>query len=627
MLMPSLSGSAYHRRRSLRGRSNPLPPFREPLKENDPYSHAATASNLKTPAQCGSTYTLQAPSVLSSRNAAPSAVRELFTTPRTPAIVSNDGAVVNGTAVNAQLNAYPQAAWRTPSAAAAPVVNPAHNNLPSIDVHAGRVVYAVLGASGIGTLSLNLLSHFLRIVLYPSFSGGLFWFLLCTLLMIINMALFFLFLGMSENVFSAEHPRLKPHQVLPGLRYILWNRSRRLQFFCSGCCAAGVVFSVSFCIGAVYRNNLYSALYPMWIGFACGLTHSYLSQITGVFTWRFSPTRETVIKRVRGELLFATVLALSATFLGWFVAYVSMGIISRFIYSTSLTPAKMLLVSSKIHFATTLSVFMSMAAFCLVCAVYMHMMTVAMNVRDHISDSLNSTLQSKERAVSTVHRLLADIAPENRKYDGLIALNRMLGIQFFRDVARTSRAGRRIIFEDSDSILWNGIMQGCVEPVKDLTQELTKVVSNPNRDTSVPIEFADGRNVAWACETLSHFLVASRDEDDFGIVQRQFVHVIMCLLALKHCVESAREQRRIQRTATSLRSLPNSKLSMTLQSPQDIYFDIDVVAATVRDAVDLALVRIVDAFRAHLKGFLAGAEPHWDPRFDRSLSAVLESSH
>ena len=624
--MPSISGSAYHRRRSLRGRSNAIPPsVREQLKENDPYNHSS-APALKTPAHSGYTYTLQPPSILSSRNAGNSAVRELFTTPRTPAHITNNVAPVNEAVANPHLNAHSQAAWR-PTSVPAPVLNLTNNNLPPADVHASRVVHAVFGASIIGTLSLNFLAYLARMVLFPYFSGGLFWFLLCTCLSIFNLAMFFFFLGMSENVFSAEHPRLAPQQFALGIRHIFSKRSRLMQLAASGFCGAAVVFSVSFCIGAVYRNNPSSVFFPMWSGLFCGLVHSYLSQITGVFTWRFSPTRETVIKRVRGELLFSALLAASSSLMGCFLAYVDFLVLRRIVFPSSRNSASMMLyVSARIHFTTLISACMSMAALCLVCTIYMHMMTVAMNVRDYISDSSINSLRSKEDALRVVHRLLYDISPENRKQDGLIALNRMLGIQFFRDVARTSRAGRRIIFEDSESVLWNGVMQGCVEPVKDLTQELMKSASNSSPNSAGTIDFADGRAVAWACETLSHFLVASRNEDDFGIVQRQFVHVVLCLLALKNCVDSARNQRRIQRTPPSFRTLSSSKFNTSLQSPQDVYFAIDVVGATVGDAVDLALVRIVDAFRAHLKGFLVGSEPHWDRRFDQSLSAVLESS-
>jgi len=237
-------------------------------------------------------------------------------------------------------------------------------------------------------------------------------------------------------------------------------------------------------------------------------------------------------------------------------------------------------------------------------------------VRDYISDSPFPTSSihfktNENRAVAAVSRLLDDISSRSSEH-GLESLARILGMQFFRDVARTSRNGRRILFADLNGERWNPLLEGCIEPIKDFTVELAaKDNSVPKENLPATTGSGNGRLVAFACEILSHLLVASREEDDFGIVQRTFVHVIMCILALKEHVDSEKQRLRFK-TSTVLPLVP-----------QSAYFDEENIIGIVGDNVELALVRISDSFRTHLEGFLEGREPHWDRRYDAALRTAL----
>lgn len=146
-------------------------------------------------------------------------------------------------------------------------------------------------------------------------------------------------------------------------------------------------------------------------------------------------------------------------------------------------------------------------------------------------------------------------------------------------------------------------------------------------EATVP-DFGEGRAVVWACEAISHFLVASRDEDDYGVAQRTFVHAIISLLTCKEQVDAARQRVGVAPVVVDNHmEITDSGIitrMVNYQNPHDSYFAPEVVSSAVSDALNLALFRLVDAFRVHLQGYLGGAEPHWDRRLDRALKACLE---
>lgn len=616
--MPQLSGSAFHRRRSLRNK-NPDPSVLH--KENVPVGPGPTAAPapppiFKTgllPPQPRPKYAAT-PTVLGSHNTAPSAVRELFTTPQQPS------RPLFGGLTPSRLFRSSTKGWR-PSPFRKPTTK--LSTPSSVEVHGTRVVHSVMVASLVGTFALFLCNNITHFLFYRNTVKGLSWAFASFVLYAISTLLLITFLGLSEGVFSCEHPRIPlPLFHKAGFRYIGSSRNRIAHLFVSAGISAALVLSTSFCMGFVSRGDVISVLYPLWLGLFCGFSFSYLAQVSGSFTWRFSPTRDTILRRLRFESPYPILLGAVAVFTGSSCSALDLMLGRQIMLALGWLPRSPIFsVSFRTQACTIFAALATMCALGIVCLGYMHMMTTAMNVRDYIPEVNTNTLQvksSEERSRQAVLRLLDDICPEKENADtGLGALTLLLGLQFFRDIARTSRVGRQIVFSDSNGTMWNRLLAACFAPIKAQTAQPSS--------SNININFVNCRAVAWACEALSHFVVASRNEDDFGIAQRSFVYVVINLLHLKEFVDIARERLRIRRASNSM-AIPAKGAAKVLQTaPQDVYFAPDTVSAVVGDAVDLALVRIVDAFRAHLKGFLVGAEPHWDRRLDQSLQAVLAS--
>lgn len=623
MAAPSLSGSAFHRRRSLRGGAYTLGGT-VTLKENDyPLPPKLPTPPLPSPATPAS--------ILRSHNGAPTA-RELFTTPRTPAHAPPGRLGARRAMRRGAISPAPQHAL------------PMHP-----DVHIPRLLRGSIAGAGAGMLATIAAAAFHRIVLRVPGPGGAMAVLARMAAMLGSGAIAYLVLYASEPVTGAEHPHVGRAWSLRALRLVTGQRNRILHVILSiGLSVIHVLLTaaaVGFLpLGASFSGRIMSDLhYFTYIAVFTGAIFSLFAQASGVFAWRFSPTRSTLLTRIRQELPHVLHLSGGVAAAGGAAAWSTLMLLRRGAIALGALSSEsnvftgslgMRAVAAVVAFSTLLSWSASLATYRLV-------LTAPLSVREHVPDTLPAPLQlkaSQERARAAIERLLVDLTPAHET-SGIGSLSRLLALQFFRDAARASRAARRVIFTDASGVTWNALLIGCLAPVDALSTRLaaqapapvavqaaTGVRARRGGAAAAAEGVGEGRAAAWGVETLSHMLVASRDEDDYGVAQRTFVQVVMSLLILKEQLDAARERARIVQPVIHWRGGAQQgpiEAILAYAPPQDKYFAPDVVMRLVADALDLALHRLVDAFRAHLKGYLVGAEPHWDRRLDRALKDAL----
>lgn len=611
MATPISSGSAFHRRRSIRGYALG---GSVTLQENE-RAGLTPAKPAPTP-----------PSVLRARNGAATS-RELFNTPRTPP---------------ARLSSR-RSGRRTSRAVASPT-----RGFDEADVHTRRRVRAAAAAGAAGAAAVMGFGTVVRVLLRIPGATGVLALASRFAFTLASCAVPLLVLAGAQPVVGGAHPKVGRAWSARALRYVLLTRSRALHVALSaGMCAVHVLL-IAGALGAMPSSSRALNALPafVWAALCVGAVYSILAQSSGALSWRFSDTRDTAPSRARADAPYVVYHSLSAGAAGCTFAWTALFIARRALLMAGvLHPASSALTGSfGVRARAAGCAAVALLSWTAALAAHRIALTSPLSVRALVADALPLQLKAhQERSREVIEHLLGDLPPVSAT-SGIAELSQMLALQFFRDVARCSRAARRVIFSDASGVTWNALFVGCITPVDTLASRLAarapaRVVvqsaMSSRRSTSGGSAddgaLGDARSAAWACETLSHMLVASLVEDDYGVAQRTFVHIVMALLALRQQLDTERERSRIMQAhdacarssnATGARALLCALLHFV--PPQDIYYADHVALRLVGDALDLALHRLVDAFRPHLKGYLVGGEPQWDRRFDHALKDVLD---
>lgn len=312
-------------------------------------------------------------------------------------------------------------------------------------------------------------------------------------------------------------------------------------------------------------------------------------------------------------------------------------------------------------------------SFCLVCWNLSCMVVVSVLSQpfDFVSEApitFSSGVKSSQRA-----RFSAD---ETGALDGLLfALNAsltcpsldpsgllgVLSVQNLLEIATGDAKRRAPIFADADGIVWNSVLLSCLTPVDRLSYRLwareklnaprkelpvlfhvqqfeylslyqnvadttTTVTSNFDNEfcisTSHPFWdttlYGDSRRLTCGAEALSKLIVASRSEDQYGVVQRSLVDAVTSMLQCYSKVSSQDKKHAVLITQHahegSIRSPRCSLLSNEEFQRRE----------WVKCALEQAIDRIVSEFGAYIATYIHGSEPRWDPRFNSDLLLFLD---
>lgn len=567
----------------------------------------------------GEIHPSQSPAVLRARNLPPlTPTRQLFHTPR-------PSPVFRGSAPRAP---------RAGSASAPPAPR-----LP-VSVHGAQTARAVVLGAGAGGGCSVALTFFARGILRIGLPDGPVGLAARVLGLLFATALSFVVVVACEGIAMAERTPQVSTLSFGALRFVFGSRARALHV--ALCIAVSVLHTLvlSAVVGAFDSPGATRGEQPpafTAVAAASGAAFSFLAQTHGAFVWRFSPTRAPASARFRALMRPAAALAGAAVASGMVLSAAwlsSVRQLAAFTGAPPVPPGPGLLLQLGAAAAT----FCALLCWAVAVVAMQTNVTKPLVVSRYIADvSAGAIKADAQRNRDLVDALLSDLNPNLM----LPNLPQLLSLQFFRDVARGSLPGRSAVFADASGNAWNALYAGCTAPIDALEQRLVNAAPMTRHGDMFPatgrtraagsaryaLDFGESRSVVWAAEAISHFLVASREEDDYGVAQRTFLHIVMSLLRCKGAVDAAR--RRMTLAPVLVGDGRRSEKTMLTQmweyrSPHDKYFATETVSTAVSDAINLAVFRLVDAFRVHVQGYLVGKEPHWDRSLDKTLKVCLE---
>lgn len=487
----------------------------------------------------------------------------------------------------------------------------------------------------------------------------------------------FILLRVTEQI-MCFNPKYAPSTLprLASLRIFFSSRQNALHVVvCIAACVIQTIFS-STLFGNAHADRQHSRFsnqtlvdlsFYTWLGAFSGLFFSILSQTTANNVWRFSPTKTTMLSRARRQLPWILWLSLVQCVYACVMSYMaatSMRFMAWWLRTTLDTHE-----SGTVSFMTKLSAIsaasVTLFSWNFALMTFKLIMTISVDVRrqlpeDGNADSAIARDNAKGEAL-VFEQMLSALTQKSSADPGRLSF--MLGLLYFRDIALSSAKGRRAIFVDATGRTWNNFFYTSIEPVDNLAERLSlantsrvpektvlasrrqrvhhgqsttwRLLGEEWRKSKEPLMFGEGMCVVWACEAISHLLVASREEDDFGLAQRTLVHTIMSLLRCKEqldlymrVLKGKVEDEDAGNVIPQSSEVQDALAAIANNIPaQTWFFSDEVMGGAISDALGLALYRLVDAFRQHLQGYIAGSEPHWDRRLDRALQSCLEMEH